>query len=926
MKRHLLTLLLVGLCALTASAHDFESDGIYYNITSYSDLTVEVTYRGDSPDAYSDEYLGMVTIPSTVSYEGDTYRVTDIGGDAFNGCITLIAINIPEGVMYIGDAAFHGCCSLTAIIIPEGVTYIGWNTFEGCSSLKGIIIPEGVTSIGNEAFYGCSSLTAINIPENSQLTSIESDAVSGCSSLKSITIPEGVTSIGGYAFYGCSSLTAVHISSLEAWCNIDFSTLYSNPLYYAKNLYINGELVTEFTIPNSATAIKDYAFYGCSSLKSITIPDGVTSIGRYAFCNCSSLTAINIPDGVTSIGMCAFYNCSSLTAINIPESVTSIGSSAFYDCSILKSITIPENSQLTSIGSDTFRDCSSLKSITIPEGVTSIGQQAFCGCSSLTAINIPEGVTSIESSTFSGCSSLKSITIPENSQLTSIGNAAFYDCSSLTAINIPEGVTSIGYSAFYGCSSLTAINIPEGVTSIGTYAFYLCNSLTAIYCYAESVPATGESVFGIYTYYDATLYVPQSAMASYQSTAPWSSFRIKKLPMVPGDQVTDLSDLSNDKVYTLRSARAFLLHSEAEQVADKLCSNTGGKVGAVEYALGNPALHFRIEKKGDNYYLYSVGAGKYVDADGNYEAQANTVLKMENVGGDYPWKLCLGNHGMNTQVPGQTNEGIMVNWWTTTDVGNCYQIIEAVTPLITLSEYVATLTETKTMTLTATVKPAVIAHEAVTWSSSNPSVATVDAATGVVTAVTPGTATITASLYGVTASCKLTVDRLILGTCSAPIISYVDGQVQLDCATPDVQYVANMKSDNLHTIDFEEQVLDFVPSYTITAYATKRYYLDSETTTVTLCWIACEEDHEEEEDQIEVLAIPSRPVLISTQGGTITISGLAEGTEVAVFTINSTQVASATATGDTLTLATDLEAGTIVIVKMGESSVKLMIK
>ena len=510
-------------------------------------------------------------------------------------------------------------------------------------------------------------------------------------------------------------------------------------------------------------------------------------------------------------------------------------------------------------------------------------------------------------------------------RVTSIGSCAFCGCSNLIAINIPEGVTSIGDYAFFRCSRLTAINIPEGVTSIGNKAFDGCSKLTDIYCYAKRIPATGEYVFSRDTY-NATLYVPQSAMASYQSTAPWSSFTIKKLPMVPGDQLTDLSDLSNDKVYTLRSARAFLLHSEAEQVADKLCSNTGGSVGAVEYALGNPALHFRIEKKGDNYYLYSVGAGQYVDADGNYEAQANTVLKIENVGGDYPWKLCLGNHGMNTQVPGQTNEGIMVNWWTTTDVGNCYQIVEAATPVITLNRYVATLIETKTMTLTATVKPAVIAHETVTWSSSNPSVATVDAATGVVTAVTPGTATITASLYGATASCELTVDRLILGTCEAPTIDYVGGQVQLDCATPDVQYVADIVSDNLHATHFEDEVFEFVPSYTITAYATKRYYLDSETTTVTLCWIACEEDHEDEDDSPTEIEIPSRPVLIRCQGGVITLTGLAEGTQVAVFTATGAQVASAAATDDTLTLATDLEAGTIVIVKMGESSVKLMIK
>ena len=198
-------MLLVGLCALTASAHDFVSGGIYYNITSYSDLTVKVTYRGDSPGAYSDEYLGMVIIPSTVSYEGDTYRVTGIGRDAFYGCSNLIAINIPEGVTSIGDGAFSRCSSLTAINIPESVT-----------------------SIGDWAFSSCTSLTAITIPENSQLTSIEDEAFSDCSSLTTITIPESVTSIGVRAFDGCRSLTDITIPESVLLC---FSLLFFSQLF-----------------------------------------------------------------------------------------------------------------------------------------------------------------------------------------------------------------------------------------------------------------------------------------------------------------------------------------------------------------------------------------------------------------------------------------------------------------------------------------------------------------------------------------------------------------------------------------------------------------------------------------------------------------------------------------------------------------------
>ena len=147
--------------------------------------------------------------------------------------------------------------------------------------------------------------------------------------------------------------------------------------------------------------------------------------------------------------------------------------------------------------------------------------------------------------------------------------------------------------------------------------------------------------------------------------------------MEPGAEVTNLSELSNDKVYTIRSARAFLLYSEVEGLTNTLCTSNGKKVGSVTYSLTDPNLQFRIEKKDDNYYLYSVGAKKYVSGNGNYEDAAATALKMENVGGAYPWKLVIGSNGMNSQDGGQTDSGIIINSWTTTDAGNCYQIVEA---------------------------------------------------------------------------------------------------------------------------------------------------------------------------------------------------------------------------------------------------------
>ena len=77
-KHFLLTATLL-LCSLAASAHDFVVGGIYYNITSSTDMTVAVTYRGSSYNDYYNEYTGAVTIPSTVTYNGKTYTFCNIG-------------------------------------------------------------------------------------------------------------------------------------------------------------------------------------------------------------------------------------------------------------------------------------------------------------------------------------------------------------------------------------------------------------------------------------------------------------------------------------------------------------------------------------------------------------------------------------------------------------------------------------------------------------------------------------------------------------------------------------------------------------------------------------------------------------------------------------------------------------------------------
>ena len=95
------------LSASTASAHDFEVDGIYYNKNS-DGTSVSVTYKGSSYSSYSNEYSGAVTIPASVTYSGKTYSVTSINERAFYKCSGLTSVVIPTSVTSIGNDAFYG--------------------------------------------------------------------------------------------------------------------------------------------------------------------------------------------------------------------------------------------------------------------------------------------------------------------------------------------------------------------------------------------------------------------------------------------------------------------------------------------------------------------------------------------------------------------------------------------------------------------------------------------------------------------------------------------------------------------------------------------------------------------------------------------------------------------------------------------------
>lgn len=161
------------LCSNPINAY-IKVDGICYN-TEENSKTAEVT------DGGYNYYKGEINIPSSIIYQGTTYKVTKIGKDAFRGC-DITNVTIPNSVTVICNGAFSFCYNLTNIAIPNSVITIEEMAFIYCSGLASITIPANITTIGTRAFDYCTALKTVY--NNS-----------------SLNITKGTTSNGNVAYY-----------------------------------------------------------------------------------------------------------------------------------------------------------------------------------------------------------------------------------------------------------------------------------------------------------------------------------------------------------------------------------------------------------------------------------------------------------------------------------------------------------------------------------------------------------------------------------------------------------------------------------------------------------------------------------------------------------------------------------------------------
>ncbi len=419
---------LLALLTVSASAADttFTQGDWEYSLSSG---TISVSkYTGSA---------SSVTIPSSVTYDGQTYTIRTVGANCFEDNTKLQSVTIPAQITSIGNCAFKNCTFLSSVTINGDLA--------DCDSSS----TSGYYDAGCSVFYNTgTNADSFTVTFGSGVTRIPAYlfATGGDKSeniyahITSITIPSTVTEIGACAFNRCYDLQTAPIG-------------------------------------NGVTSIGEYAFERCTSLKNVTIGTSVKSIGAYAFLDCTALTSIVIPASVTSLGNCAFKNCTFLSSVTINGDLADCDSSStsgYYDASRsvfyntgtnADSFTVTFGSGVARIpaylfatGGDKSENIyAHITSITIPSTVTEIGACAFNRCYDLQTAPIGNGVISIGEYTFEKCTSLKNVTI--GTGVKSIGAYAFLDCTALTSIVIPASVTSLGNCAFKNCTFLSSVTI-----------------------------------------------------------------------------------------------------------------------------------------------------------------------------------------------------------------------------------------------------------------------------------------------------------------------------------------------------------------------------------------------------------------------------------------------------------------------------------
>ena len=247
-----------------------------------------------------------LAIPSTIA----GYKVTSIGDNAFQGCVSLRSVEIPDTVNHIGSGAFRGCTDLTQVTFLGTVENVPLNAFENTPWAQGTgeeFVIAGRTLLLKYNGYA----NEIAVPDGVQV--IAHDAFAQNIYLQRVTLPEGLIEIGDNAFMHCENLRELNFPSTLSYVGIGA---------FDGTLWLRSQ-GGEFVHANNILV----AYNGEGG--SVTVPEGITSLGSGAFMSNDKIVVVSLPKTIKTINEAAFGESKSLKTVIIPSSVEWIDEYAF---------------------------------------------------------------------------------------------------------------------------------------------------------------------------------------------------------------------------------------------------------------------------------------------------------------------------------------------------------------------------------------------------------------------------------------------------------------------------------------------------------------------------------------------------------------------------------------------------------------------
>ena len=553
---------------------------------------------------------------------------------------------------------------------------------------------------------------------------------------------------------------------------------------------------------------------------------------------------------------------------------------------------------VTSIGENAFLDCSGLTSVVIPQSVTAIGTKAFNNCSWLTSVSIPNSVVSIGDYAFTGSWRLASVEFP--SSMTSIPKGAFCNCSSLSSFEIPNTVISICDEAFSGCVGLTSISIPESVSSIGTNAFYQCSGLT-------SVHITDLEAWCKITYTTSYKSAQNSNPLSYAHHLFLNDTEIQDL-VIPNN----VTSINRNAFHGCLGLKSVTIPSGVTTIGDYAfyhCDSIKSlSIANSVTSIGDLAFCWCMEISSLNLpnSVTSIGESAFAQCHSLTSLDIpNSITTISKEAFYWCWNLTSINIPSSVTSIGESA------------FERCQRLTSVTIPssITSIGDKAFQFCSSLTSVYSLIENPFKISYRAFStqaYPNDFSNNATLYVPTG------------TSERYKETEGWKdfSSIEEKRMKTCDKPTISYANGKLVFNCNTEDVTFHSTITDSDIAS--YVDNEVELGLTYIISVYASKEGYDNSEISVATLCWI--DQEPKTEGTINGVAQIEASPVLIQNRGGQIFVTGVKDGTKISTYTISGKQIASTDSFNGQAIMNTNLSAGSVAIVKVGEKSMKIFIK